>query len=180
LLDATLGVVRRRGLRQATIEEITELAGYSRGAFYAHFESKEEALLEVLELRADEQLDQFRRSALSARSETAAIRVITGALLPETSSGRRVLKYGDLMTALHHDDDLRRRGLELLRRGELVLGEVVEQLCERRGKPAPCSRAELGAVVVTLLDGVATRSLLDPDLDATAMFRSWLDLVLGS
>ena len=48
-LDATLGVVRSRGLHDATIEEITEIAGYTRGAFYAHFGSKEEAVLEVLQ-----------------------------------------------------------------------------------------------------------------------------------
>ncbi|MFN7132252.1 MAG: TetR family transcriptional regulator, partial [Myxococcales bacterium] len=37
----------RRGLRGARIEDITSSCGLSKGAFYLHFDSKEEVLGEL-------------------------------------------------------------------------------------------------------------------------------------
>lgn len=45
LIEAALKVFMRDGYAGATIEEIVEAAGFSRGAFYAHFSGKQEILL---------------------------------------------------------------------------------------------------------------------------------------
>ena len=48
LLDAARRVFLDRGLDRAKVEEITRAAGLSKGAFYLHFESKEDAFKEIL------------------------------------------------------------------------------------------------------------------------------------
>jgi len=48
LLDAARGVFSERGLDRAKVEDITTRAQLSKGAFYLHFESKEEAFRELL------------------------------------------------------------------------------------------------------------------------------------
>jgi AcrR family transcriptional regulator len=48
LLDAARHVFLDRGLDRAKVEEITRAAGLSKGAFYLHFESKEDAFKEIL------------------------------------------------------------------------------------------------------------------------------------
>jgi AcrR family transcriptional regulator len=47
LLDAAKDVFARRGFEGASLEEIAESAGYTRGAIYKHFSSKEELFLAV-------------------------------------------------------------------------------------------------------------------------------------
>ena len=47
LLDAAQDVFGRRGFEGASLEEIAEAAGYTRGAIYKHFGSKEELFLAV-------------------------------------------------------------------------------------------------------------------------------------
>jgi AcrR family transcriptional regulator len=47
LLDAAEEVFARRGFDGASLEEIAENAGYTRGAIYKHFGSKEELFLEA-------------------------------------------------------------------------------------------------------------------------------------
>lgn len=42
-------VIAHRGLAQATIDEIVEQAGYTKGAFYANFDSKDELFLAMLD-----------------------------------------------------------------------------------------------------------------------------------
>ena len=48
LLDAARAVFSERGLDRSKVEDITTRAQLSKGAFYLHFESKEEAFRELL------------------------------------------------------------------------------------------------------------------------------------
>src|SRR3954452_16086764 len=53
LLDAALRVFAERGYRHAGVDEIATAAGYSKGALYWHFATKEELLLTLIEERID-------------------------------------------------------------------------------------------------------------------------------
>ena len=48
MVEAAERVMRSKGLAHATIKEIAREAGYSEGAIYKHFESKEELFIRVL------------------------------------------------------------------------------------------------------------------------------------
>lgn len=52
LLAAAPQVVAREGYEGASIDKITDAAGYSKGAFYSNFGSKDEFFLELLERHA--------------------------------------------------------------------------------------------------------------------------------
>lgn len=56
LLGAALRIFARDGFEAASIDEIAIEAGYTRGAFYAHFQSKEDLFFAMLE---DESLKHF-------------------------------------------------------------------------------------------------------------------------
>jgi AcrR family transcriptional regulator len=49
LLRAAEAVFAERGLDNAKVEEITERAGHSKGSFYLHFASKEDAFRQIVE-----------------------------------------------------------------------------------------------------------------------------------
>lgn len=67
LLEAAFNVFAAHGYTGATIDGIVQAAGYSKGAFYFHFSSKEEVFLEVLWSRARSE-EQSLRSAAEAGS----------------------------------------------------------------------------------------------------------------
>src|SRR5579863_1807875 len=48
LLDAALTIFMKKGFVAASVEDIAEAAGYTRGAFYSNFRSKAELLIELL------------------------------------------------------------------------------------------------------------------------------------
>lgn len=60
LLDAALKVFGSNGYERATIDEIVREAGFSKGAFYVHFESKDDLFWEMLQERINAQQEQFR------------------------------------------------------------------------------------------------------------------------
>src|SRR5256885_327023 len=70
LIDAAADVFARRGFHAASLEEIAETAGFTRGAIYKNFENKEELFFAVIERRVDTQLARFR--AVLSEDKTAA------------------------------------------------------------------------------------------------------------
>src|SRR5437763_4351759 len=59
LLTAALRVFARRGYREAGVDEIAAEAGYSKGALYWHFSSKQDLLLTLVEERIDAPLREL-------------------------------------------------------------------------------------------------------------------------
>jgi TetR/AcrR family fatty acid metabolism transcriptional regulator len=62
LVKAALGVFARNGYERATVDEIVREAGYSKGAFYVHFEAKEDIFWAMLEERLAQQQEAFREA----------------------------------------------------------------------------------------------------------------------
>lgn len=62
LLESALSVFARNGYERATVDEIVREAGFSKGAFYVHFESKEDLFWEMLQERIEKQQELFRQA----------------------------------------------------------------------------------------------------------------------
>lgn len=68
LLESALQVFARNGYERATVDEIVREAGFSKGAFYVHFESKEDLFWEMLQERIERQQELFRQAIDSSQS----------------------------------------------------------------------------------------------------------------
>ena len=64
LLDAAARVFAQKGFAGASVEEIAESAGYSTGALYSNFDSKEQLFLELLSTRRSRGM--ARQAAIAA------------------------------------------------------------------------------------------------------------------
>src|SRR6202048_2100007 len=62
LLDAAQKLIAKKGLSAASVEDIAEAAGYTRGAFYSNFSSKGDLFIELL--RRDHQATGAQLQAL--------------------------------------------------------------------------------------------------------------------
>ena len=60
-MQSAAKVFAQRGLQQASIDEVAEDAGYTKGAFYANFDTKEELFLAMLDERFAERLEEIER-----------------------------------------------------------------------------------------------------------------------
>src|SRR4051794_36901677 len=56
LLDAAVTVFSERGIAAATVEEITEVAGFTRGAFYSNFADKSELVVALIDRHNSESI----------------------------------------------------------------------------------------------------------------------------
>ena len=75
-MEAAIGVFARSGFDRATVDEIVREAGFSKGAFYVHFESKEDLFWAMLEERISRQQDTFRRAVGYTQPVAENVRMI--------------------------------------------------------------------------------------------------------
>lgn len=66
LLDAAQKLIAKKGLDAASVEDIAAAAGYTRGAFYSNFSSKDDLFIELL--RRDHEKTTAEMNALRDRS----------------------------------------------------------------------------------------------------------------
>ena len=60
LIDAAYHLFSTEGIEPTSIDRITEHAGYSRGAFYSNFDSKDELGLDVLRRKGEQYLSAMQ------------------------------------------------------------------------------------------------------------------------
>lgn len=72
LLDAAAELFAENGVNGASVEQIAERAGYSRGALYGNFADKHELTMALLEQRTRREYDEVRALAAGAGSPEEA------------------------------------------------------------------------------------------------------------
>ncbi len=63
MLDAAGVVLAREGIQGASVEHICEQAGYTRGAFYSNFSSKDDLVMALFEREREQMLARMREAA---------------------------------------------------------------------------------------------------------------------
>ncbi|CAL9447074.1 TetR/AcrR family transcriptional regulator [Streptomyces sp. enrichment culture] len=170
LLEAGRSVLRRRGFLAATVDEIAEEAGYTRGAVYKHFGGKEGLWQSVVEAHTEAHL-QLLGAALdrvSSREELIAA-LIPSAFTDDRDAARWSTAAMEFMAAVTGNAEAAAVSAAAQRRHEEQIVALLEDACRRlHVKPA----MPLGQVVVVLgaLGGsLGLRAALDPATDAAAL-----------
>lgn len=121
LIDAALQVFAEQGVGGASLERVCDVAGFTRGAFYSNFESRNALCLAVLEYQAQENLSAARQVVedLRARSSDSAedvIRQAVGAFLAAQRSDRTwVLASSEMRLFAVREASLRQAYLDQVR-----------------------------------------------------------------
>src|SRR5271157_1314345 len=74
LIESAEQLFIRRGFDDASVDEISEMAGYSRGAFYSNFDNKEQVFLAVIDRRRPKPLDDILQRVSEPVERKAAVR----------------------------------------------------------------------------------------------------------
>jgi AcrR family transcriptional regulator len=79
VLDSALETFRRDGFHQASIDEIAEAAGFSRGAVYSSFANKEDLFLALLDREVRQKVQLIADGVVETESVEQAARVAASA-----------------------------------------------------------------------------------------------------
>ena len=162
LLDAAQSIFLTKGFVAASVEDIAELAGYSRGAFYSNFASKSELFLQLLKRDHENVMGDMR--AIFEAGETR--QQMEDSVLHYYSTHFRdnecFLLWMEAKLQAARDPEFRVGFIACM--GELreATTEYIRQFSERVGTPLPLPARELAIGLLALSDGMHFSFAFDP------------------
>lgn len=154
LLDSARVVVAREGYESASIDRIAEEAGFSKGAFYSNFGSKEEIVLELLETHSAKDVADIEGLLGESRDPLHMIEVISAWSLERSSDPSWGLLALELFRRARREKTFGKRHLNLFRAQWRGMGEILMALFPPG--TAPADAETLGGLVMELTYGAAS------------------------
>lgn len=162
LLDAAQSIFLTKGFVAASVEDIAESAGYTRGAFYSNFGSKSELFLKLLKRDHDNVMRDMR--AIFEAGETR--QQMEDSVLRYYSTHFRenecFLLWMEAKLQAARDPAFRVGFTACLRELREATAEYVNQFSERVGTPLPLPARELAIGLLALSDGMQFSLAFDP------------------
>ncbi|HXX20707.1 MAG TPA: TetR family transcriptional regulator [Candidatus Acidoferrum sp.] len=184
LLAAAEKAFARDGFEAARLEDIAHLAGYTRGAFYANFRSKEDIFFALLEDWVSERISEV--TALLARHDSPAsrVRALRGHYAQLAKDRRLVLLSLEFkLYAIRHTEAHARLRVRQ-RRIRASVGNLLRRLAQASGHElsvaSTAAAAALGAVSNALLLENLVDSATINDQDIRYLLGVFFDAILGA
>lgn len=162
LLDAAAEVFAERGFGAPSIEDICTAAGYTRGAFYSNFSSKDELFFALFTRQSEQMSTRFSEAVASVTPSADPIAVIADVMAQHDVWQQRWFLLTTEFTL--YAARQRAAGVQLAQRdAELrsALADLVSSLLERTGWVAKIPIEDLARLLMALSDGLLSQSLTE-------------------
>ncbi|MGO9344721.1 MAG: TetR/AcrR family transcriptional regulator [Acidimicrobiales bacterium] len=162
LLDAAETVFAARGFAEASLDEIAEVAGLTKGAVYSNFDKKLDLLLAVLDERMNRRFMEITEIIDTTR-ELPEQAEQGGRLFMEAFQEERDLYLLWLECSVQsvHDDDVREALVKLDHAIRDAVGDFIAHHAEILGIELPMPATQLATAVTCLADGLALERMKD-------------------
>ena len=177
LMKSAARVFARRGMSGASIDEVAEDAGYTKGAFYANFKSKEELFLAMLDESFSERIAETDRAFSTDESPPAQARH----------------SAAEFARAMRSDPDKSRLGFEFAAhamRSEPFREELLTRFTTLRGRMEAIFRRRLEdlglepvvaldrmvLMIIAMAEGWKIWQMLDPEVVDDAMLEEMMEI----
>ncbi|WP_235929638.1 TetR/AcrR family transcriptional regulator [Cellulomonas citrea] len=161
LVDAAFDVFAEVGLPAATVEQVAERAGFTRGAFYSNFTSKEELFLALVEKQTfsriaglTERLEAMRPHLASHLDEEQLAELLLDVLCWAMSDRRWTIIVDDFRLMALRDHALAADFVQMRDRMVASVRQIIEQALDGTGR------------VFTVDPNLAVRLLINTYLDS--------------
>ena len=164
LLDSALSVFATHGYERATVDEIVRDAGFSKGAFYVHFGSKEDLFWGMLEGRIAAIQEALRLALDTTQSVTDNERRLLKAVFALDEHDRHwPALFVEFTAHAARNEKVREKLSEMYRRWHTFTVTML-----REGQEAGRVRVDvdvefMASVTIALVEGVLTQSRLAPE-----------------
>jgi AcrR family transcriptional regulator len=184
LLDAGERVFLRRGLQGSSVEEIAVEAGFTRGAFYSNFKSKEELFVELLHARV---YDRYARMAEQTQEQpgTPRERLRWGIErireMYEEEQGDWLFRlWLECLTQAARDDEFRKLVATFWTGNRALAARQMKEVFEEEvGREPPLPPEQIASAMIALDVGLVVQHMVDPEAVPLDVYVPLFDLLFG-
>lgn len=177
LLAAAAQVFAKHGYHGTSVDMVAEAAGYTKGAVYSNFASKEELFLALLEARLEDSLQSMQDVMDSAAPEER----------PEAFGRRRgeiaqwepqwFMLEAEFELYAARNPEVRERVAARQRQTRGVIEAALQQHIDDLGLQPAFPVADLAKLIVAAGDGMSLMALNNPDTDTGDLMRILLEVL---
>lgn len=180
LLDAAARVIARRGLNGASVEAVSEEAGFSTGAVYSNFESKEALFLALYEERIERRRRDLRDAVERAGGHQAGLTAAADDVSEALGRDRDwFLLYFEFALHAARNPTFAQRFKALREEGLAELTQGLTAGLEHARIDPPIAANDLARAIRAISWGLALDGLVNGGGEPEPLFGQILELVFG-
>jgi AcrR family transcriptional regulator len=164
LLDAASAVFCERGLEGASIDEVAQVAGYTKGAFYANFKSKEELFLVMLDERFARELDRLDQALAGTEEPLEEARAAAADFIHFASDEDWPSLYFQFVAHAARNEEFRQELVTRLRTMRQRLAEIIRRWKEGFGVAPALPLEDVTTMICLMADGFLLDRMIEPEL----------------
>ncbi|TVP70759.1 MAG: TetR/AcrR family transcriptional regulator [Leptolyngbya sp. LCM1.Bin17] len=171
LLAAAAQVFAEKGFNGASVEDIAETAGYSKGAVYSNFESKEDLFLALI--------DQYLAVELEKLGDSIDLPLWEAEFERDLTENRtlKLLTVEFFLYAMRNES-ARQKLAQRYRVAYAALAQMMGKHYQQANLPQPMSAQHLAWAITSVGTGLFLQTCLDPDALPEAMYMTALKRIL--
>lgn len=163
LLDAARALFIEKGIEATSIEEVTESAGYSRGAFYSNFESKEQLVCTLLERETKRSKAELTALYSLPVSPEERLGLVRAHYVELSSKPQNCMFWMAMQLYAIRDPASHSRIVELLREDRAQVAEFVKLTFAELGKQPPIAPELVAFGLIAQAQGLALAIKIHPN-----------------
>ena len=168
LLKSAAKLICRKGITEASVDDVAQHAGYTKGAFYSNFKNKEELFLVMLDERYAAELEGLEAHLPGEGEPADEVRESAEDFIRFIRSDPEWPRlYFEFVVHAARNPEFRE---ELATRNRAMrerIGEVIRNWAADFSAQPPFSYEDLGQMLFCMADGFLIQQLIEPDIDET-------------
>jgi AcrR family transcriptional regulator len=181
LLDAAARVFARRGFHGASVEEVSEEAGFSTGALYSNFAGKEDLFLALWEERIERRRRELREVIARSGGPSAGLAPAAADVVEHMGRERDwFLLYLEFLLHAARDKAFARRFATVREEGMAQLADGVAEGLKAAGIESSLEPLEIATAIRALSYGLALDRLVDEQSVPDELLGEMLRLIFGA
>jgi AcrR family transcriptional regulator len=177
LVEAADRLFTANGFHATSLDAIADAAGYTKGAVYSNFASKEDLFFAVYERRVERRVAEMEATLAGHETAYAGLQDLITGLRRTRDQGWLAVFFEFWAHVLRHPE-LRARFAEHHRRGLDPIAAAHLRIAEERGEELPDDPVKLAAAGMAMQTGLQLERLTQPDLVDEGLAVRMLGLVM--
>jgi AcrR family transcriptional regulator len=181
LLDAAARVFARQGIEGATVDDVAAEAGFTKGAVYSNFASKQGLVAALVEDRTSAYLDLGREAVAELNQDLAVRARVLGDRLTAANDEQRDwhLLFFELWQRAVRSDDADGTFRDQRATVRTAVTEAIAEHAASSGATLPIPASDLAIVLMALANGLAMERMIAPEDVAEDLMGRVLALLVG-
>ncbi|MBG9794502.1 TetR family transcriptional regulator [Paenibacillus dendritiformis] len=179
LIESAIEIFAQLGFHGASVDKIAEHAGFSKGAVYAHFKSKEELFLAILERQMQLQVGHIRQVIERQHSISQFINAMDACFGSVKKRNRTWnMLYIEFLLYAMREEAVRHKWSRMLTESVAQISGSIKQLMSREKGGTPLSADDIAWTILSLENGLAIFSYIGDESMPPHLYKKALHHLL--